>query len=148
MPLHTYQCKPCRIRGERLVKMSEANNQSCKGCGEVMTKLISLPAKTPGLWNGDWNEGLSGQGSYDAGLGMVIHSEKQRQKELDKRGWIRESDLGSDWWDTRKAEIKTENAKVEADTLRYKENLDKYNTKEEAVAATWTADSILAGEHD
>lgn len=145
MPIHNYECGDCRIRGERLVKMREADTQTCVSCNQLMKKLVSLPAKTQSLWNGEWNKGLSGQGKYDAGLGMVIHSERQRDAELDKRGWIRESDLGQDWWDSRKSEIKAENAKLDADTERYKENLKKFEgDAEKAVTETWTAAECLA----
>ncbi len=100
MPLYEVKCSACKIQAERLCKMSERNNQKCKACGSTMELMVSMPAKTPNLWNNGWTDGLSGYAKYDNGLGMDIYSESHRDKELKRRGWIREEELGSDWWDT------------------------------------------------
>lgn len=131
------------------ISKMEAGGIKCKGCSGEMDKMISIPAHTPGMWNGGWNEGLSGSSTYDIGLGMNISNEAQRQRELDKRGWIRESDLGPDWWDKQKAGIKEENAKIDAKAKEYKENIKKYDgDKEKAVSETWKASDCLAGAYD
>ena len=92
---------------------------------------------------------MSGSGKYDAGLGMTIQNERQRQKELDKRGWIRESDLEAGWWDKSKAKIKEDNAALDAKAIEYKANVDKFDgDKEKAITETWSAKDCLAGAYD
>lgn len=149
MPLFDYECSDCKIVAERLVKHKDSNNQYCISCKNIMRKLASTPAKTPGLWNDNWNVGLSGSGKYDAGLGMRIYSEKQRDRELSARGLIRESDLGASFVERKISAAVEETAAIDAKAAEYKENLIKFEgNKELAVSETWTAKDCLDGKYD
>lgn len=149
IPLYDYKCEDCKIVAERLVKLSAADEQYCLACEQPMSRQVSAPAKTPGLWADGWNAGLASTGKYDVGLGMKIYNERQRDRELESRGWIRESDLGPNFWDRQQSKIKAENAQIEAKSKEFKENLTRFDgNKELAVSETWKAKDCLAGKFD
>ena len=121
----------------------------CPVCGEPAKKQMSLVAKTPGGWNSGWTDGLDGYGKYDPGLGMTITSERHRDRELEKRGLVRESDLGDGWFEKEQAKRKAKAAKDEANAQRYEANLKKFDgDTTKAMVETFTAKDILAGKHD
>jgi predicted nucleic acid-binding Zn ribbon protein len=149
LPIYDMACDGCKVIEEHVCSFEALSRIKCKSCGNPTRQMVSLIAKTPGLWDAGWREGLSGSGKYDAGLGMTIQNERQRQKELDKRGWIRESDLEDGWWDKSKSKIKEDNAAIDAKAIEYKANVEKFDgDKEKAITETWSAKDCLAGHYD
>lgn len=148
MPIYEFVCKECSVLFERLCTYDESKSVTCK-CGVPAVKQMSLVAKTPGGWNDGWTDGLDGYKKYDPGLGMHITSERHRDAELEKRGLVRESDLGEGWFEAEQSKRKAKVEKQEADAQAYSANLKKFNgDATRAMTETFTAKDILAGKHD
>ena len=150
MPLYDFKCSDCTTTREKLISWEKAKEGLTCTCGGHMTKQVSMPAKTPGAWNSGWTDGLSGYAQYDNGLGMNIYSEKHRDRELEKRGWIRESDLGGDdWWERETSKRKEQVKKDQENADRYQANLKKFDgDKAKALTETYPAKECLAGTFD
>ncbi len=151
MPMYEYACHKCKIYKEILQSITKMETEgcSCKRCGSKMEKLVSLPAKTPSLWNGGWTDGLSGYAQYDRGLGMTIYSETHRDKVLAERGLVRESDVGEDFIDRRISQMSDKKEKCDALDKRFDDAMDKFDgdyrlAQEEAMPAQ----EILQGKFD
>lgn len=114
--------------------------------GSYAIRIPSLPAKTPGLWHGGWSNGLDG-GEWSASLGKKVANKHEEAKEMKKRGFIPESDLGSGWIEKTQAKL-SEKWQAQANYAHtYQENL-KTMAPEDAVAATWSAEDCLSGKVD
>ncbi len=151
MPIFEFGCDHCGHYEEKLMSYKKSiENRGCPSCQNKLRKLPSLIAKTKEAWNAQWNDGLSGSGSYDAGLGMTIYSEKQRTQELNKRGWVRESDLGGEsWWDKETSKRKVQVEKDKENFNNFQSNLKKFDgDKEKALIETYPAKDCLAGKFD
>lgn len=152
MPIYTTVClnKECRCNNiikERLVKVSKRNNIKCDECNNEVKRLIDLPAKMKEGWSGNWTEGLSHTAKYDVGLGTTVYSERHRDSLLKEKGWVRESDLGSDRIDRHINNIKEEVAKEDKFSKDYQENIKKFGgNKERALVETMPAKKILNDE--
>lgn len=48
--IHSYQCQECQITEERIVKMSEMEEQQCQVCGQEMKRLLPLIANMKTQW--------------------------------------------------------------------------------------------------
>jgi len=114
--------------------------------GSYALRIPSLTAKTPGLWHGGWSNGLDG-GQWSPSLGKKVANTHEEAKEMKKRGFIPESDLGSGWIEKTQAKL-SEKWQAQADYAHtYQENL-KTMAPEDAVAATWSAEDCLSGKVD
>ncbi len=152
MPLYSFKCIQCGSKKELLMKWEESNTSEvmCTACSLVMRKQVSLVAKTAGLWNAGWQEGLSNHGKYDAGLGCKVYSEKHRDEILSAKGLTRVSDLGgknfiddkiASFDAKREEELKLDNA-FKAAKIKHGEDYEKIYDE------VMPGKAILAGEFD
>jgi len=134
MPLYDFWCPVCGGCEEIILKVSERDSEViCKKCHIMMSRQVSLPAKTATLWNGSWNAGLSGQGMYSQALGRKVHS------------FVSESDIGSNVIERLESKSAEEAAKIDALTETYQSNLKKFGgDKIKAVTETLPAKQMLA----
>jgi hypothetical protein len=114
--------------------------------GSFALPLVSMPAKTPGGWHGNWSEGLSSN-TYSQALGRPVANKWEEAKAMRAKGFIAESDLGKDWVANTQEKL-ANRWQAQADySHKYQENL-KTMSPEDAVAATWTAEDCLNGKVD
>jgi len=112
-----------------------------------MTKQFPKVAKMSTLWNGGWNAGLEGQGIYSRSLGKKVHSQREEENIMRSKGFVPESDFGKHFIDDQQEKLAAEHKKGEMETVRWQENLAKYNgDKELAAVATWPAKEMLEQE--
>lgn len=152
MPIYNWKCIQCGKQKELLMKWEESNTSEviCTACSLVMKKQVPLVAKTAGLWNGGWQEGLSNHGKFDAGLGCKIYSEKQRDDILSAKGLTRVTDLGGEnFLDDKIASfdaLKTKQDKLDTDMkaarIKYGDDYEKIYDE------VMPGKAILAGEFD
>lgn len=134
------------------MKWEESNTSEviCTACSLVMKKQVPLVAKTAGLWNGGWQEGLSNHGKFDAGLGCKIYSEKQRDDILSAKGLTRVTDLGGEHFiDDQLASMnlrKQKQDKLDADICAAR--IEFGGDDEKVFDKVMPAKAILAGEFD
>ena len=154
MPLHDYQVygpDGAPIRGEIIEKFFKNGRDIPARLelqdGHYALRLVSLPAKTSGLWHAGWTNGLDNCGIYSAALGKNVSNKHEEAKIMKSRGFIPESDLGTHFVaDTQEKLAKKWDAQ-EALTNQYQANL-KTMSKEDAIASTFTADKCLDGTYD
>lgn len=111
-------------------------------------RAISLPAKTPGMWGTDWRHGLSSEGKFDSALGKTIYSEKHRDKVLESKGLIRESDLPKDFIENSQSKISERIAEQDKLAESYSKVLAETGDATKAMTETFTAESCLDGTLD
>ena len=114
--------------------------------GSYALRIPSLPAKTPGLWHAGWSNGLDG-GEWSASLGKKVANKHEEAKEMKKRGFIPESDLGAGWIEKTQEKLASKWQSQAELSNQYQENL-KTMTKEDAIANTFTAEKCLDGTYD
>ena len=117
--------------------------QECKGCGNTLKKLVSMPAKTATLWGVDWREGLSSN-KFSTALGRKVSSKREEERVMREKGFVPESDLGKHFIDDHRQ--KMHNAEREQAKINetYKANLDKHGgDKIKAVTETFPAKAML-----
>ena len=146
MPLYDFWCPVCGGCEEIILKVSERDSEViCKKCHIMMSRQVSLPAKTATLWNGSWNAGLSGQGMYSQALGRKVHSRREEANIMAKKGFVSESDIGSNVIERLESKTAEEAAKIDALTETYQSNLKKFGgDKIKAVTETLPAKQMLA----
>lgn len=152
MPLHEYQVYAADgTTTGRVEKFFKPGREIPKRIeladGAWMTRVISLPAKTAGLWHAGWTNGMDNCGVYSAALGRNVANKSEEAKIMRSRGFIPESDLGSHFIEDTQEKLANHWDKQEQYTNKYKENL-KTMSPEDAVAATWTASECLDGTVD
>jgi len=154
LPLHDYQVygpDGAPIRGEIIEKFFKNGRDIPARLelqdGHYALRLVSLPAKTSGLWHAGWTNGLDNCGIYSAALGKNVSNKHEEAKIMKSRGFIPESDLGKHWVDDTQAKLE-QKWQAQADyTQAYQENL-KTMSQADAVAATWSAQDCLSGKVD
>ena len=114
--------------------------------GSYALKIPSLPAKTPGLWHAGWSNGLDG-GEWSVALGKKVANKHEEAKEMKRRGFIPESDLGHNFVADTQEKLANRWQKQADYAAAYQENL-KTMAPEDAVAATWSAADCLNGTID
>lgn len=85
MPLYEYTCKSCSAFNEILCEMEERDTQRCENCNGELNLMLSVFAKTPGLW-GDSTR------YYDRGLGTWVNNTKHKDQIMKERGLVQLSD--------------------------------------------------------
>ena len=146
MPIYERTCIRCGGHKEVILKMSERDSEViCETCHIVMVKKVTIPARTAGLWDAGWKEGLSGAGYYSPSLGRVVSSKTQERKIMEKAGFVAESDMGKGFIDN---EIRKKNEAAEKQdkiNATYIQNLQKFGgDKVKAVTETFPAHEMLA----
>jgi putative FmdB family regulatory protein len=150
MPIYQYTCKSCSTVHERLLPMSKMDSfieeNSCE-CGGDLRRKITAPAHTPSGW-GDMTGRYGVNGFFSKALGAYTDSPEMERKIMEKRGFIRESDLPKNYWEdetARRLGLMREQDKI---TEEYKGLLSAGHSKEEAIAQTFSTDRIMSGELD
>jgi len=152
LPLHDYQVYTAEGAAigkiEKFFKPGREIPQKIElANGAYGIRLISLPAKTAGLWHAGWTNGMDNCGVYSAALGRNVANKSEEAKIMRSRGFIPESDLGRHFIEDTQEKLANHWDKQEQYTNKYKENL-KTMSPEDAVAATWTAKECLDGTVD
>lgn len=114
--------------------------------GRYAVPMMSIPAKTPGLWHDGWSNGLDG-GEFSYALGRKVANKTEEAREMKRRGFIPESDLGKDFVANTQETLANRWQKQADYAATYQENL-KTMAPEDAVAATWSAEDCLSGVID
>lgn len=145
MPIYERTCPLCGKHEEVILKMSERDSEViCKTCHIVMIKGITVPAKTPGLWDGGWKEGMSGAGYFSPSLGKYVSSKNQERKIMESKGFVAESDMGAGYIDNH---IQKQNERAERQdkiNKTYIDNLQKNGgDKIKAITETFPAHEML-----
>lgn len=145
MPIYSRVCPLCGGEEEVILKMSERDKEIiCKTCHIVMIKMVTVPAKTPGLWDGGWKEGLTGAGYFSPSLGKHVSSKHQERKIMESKGFVAESDMGKGFIDNH---IQKQNERAEKQdkiNKTYLDNLKKHGgDKIKAVTETFPAEQML-----
>lgn len=150
MPIYQYSCSNCKSIHERLLPMSKRESfcqeNDCE-CGGSLKPKITAPAHTPSGW-GDMTGRYGVNGYFSKALGAYTDSPEAERKIMEKRGFIRESDLPKNYWEdetSRRLGLMREQDKI---TEQYKELLSSGHTKEEAIAETFSTEKIMSGELD
>lgn len=151
MPLYEY-----RVYGPDGIATGECVEHLCsykdkplklvRGDGSYALPMVSMPAKTPGGWHGNWSEGLSSN-QYSQALGRGVANTWEEAKIMRAKGFIPESDLGKGWVANTQEKLANKWEAQAQYSNTYQENL-KTMSPEDAVAATWTAEDCLSGKVD
>jgi len=149
MPCYERMCPLCGGEKEVILRMSERDKEIiCETCHIVMIKKISLPAKTAGLWDGGWRNGMSGAGFFSPSLGTHVSSPSEERKIMESRGFVAESDMGKGFIDDH---IQKQNDRAERQdriNKTYLDNLNKFGgDKVKAVTETFPAEQMLKGDN-
>jgi hypothetical protein len=112
--------------------------------GRYALPIISVIAKTPGGWHGNWSAGMS-HTMYSKALGRQVANVYEEAKEMNKRGFVNETDLGKNFVADTQEKI---SAHWNAQDVLNKQFIDnmKTMTPEDAVTKTFTAEKCLSGE--
>ena len=152
MPLHEYQVFAADGKSLGVVeKFFKSNRDIPKRIelndGAYGIKLVSLPAKTAGLWHAGWTNGMDNCGIFSEALGKKVANKHEEAKIMKARGFIPESDLGRHFVADTQEKLATRWEAQAQYSNTYQENL-KTMSPEDAVAATWTAADCLSGKVD
>lgn len=150
MAIYNFACPNCGGESEHIMSWSKVQNVEivCGKCSIVKTRTITMPAKTADAWNGRWNEGLRGSGTWDPALRTTIYSEKHRDQVLESKGLIRESDLRPGFIEDNQAKIAERDAEQDALAAQYQKVLAETGDAEKAMTETFTAEKCLDGTLD
>ena len=145
MPIYERQCLICGLHDEVILKLSEKDSEIiCSHCHVVMVPYIGLPAKTASLWTGGWNAGLSSTGFFSPSVGAKVSSKREEARIMEKKGFVAESDIGSDRIERLESKAAEERAKADAIAATYKDNLQRFGgDKIKAVTETFPAHEML-----
>jgi len=139
-----YTCKNGHITEELFFVGEKIKAWMKCQCGKRAMKQIPLTAKMTHMWMGQCEtNGVNGY--YDAGLGCTVHSAHEADKIAKEKGLVRETDLGSHWWDDNMNKQKADADKHNATVKTYQDNIKKFDgNKEKAVQETFPAHEMLA----
>jgi len=131
---------------EHLCKMSEKPARLVAEDGRYALPIVSVIAKTPGAWHGNWSEGMS-HTMFSKALGRNVANVWEEAKEMNKRGFVNETDLGKDFVANTQEKLSNHWSAQDDLSRQYQENL-KTMSKEDAIVNTFTAEKCLSGELD
>jgi len=154
MPLHDFQVYApdgTAVEGAVIEKFFKPGHEIPKRIelkdGHWGIRLVSLPAKTAGLWHGGWTSGLDNCGVYSTALGRQVPNKHEEAKIMRAKGFIPESDLGQHFVADTQEKLANKWDAQEKLATAYQENL-KTMSKEDAIANTFTAENCLNGTYD
>tara|TARA_R110000822_G_scaffold20605_10_gene65930 strand:- start:567 stop:1043 length:477 start_codon:yes stop_codon:yes gene_type:complete len=149
MPIFEYTCIRDGYSEEKLFsyERSKLVEVICPQCSDAMVKLISMPAKTANAWHGNWTDGLDST-YYSSALGRKVANKREEAKILESRGFIAESDLGTDWMERKGAEVVQKRNAQDAKTEIYNKVLAETGDAAKAVETAFPARECLDGTLD
>lgn len=149
MPLYDYRCAFDGYKEEVLMSYERTKTCEviCPHCNNAMTKLISMPAKTPTAWNGGWTDGMD-HTYYSKALGRKVANKRVEEKILNAQGFVSESDLGKDWFETKQAEIREKAAEQDRRADVYNKTLAETGDANKAMTEAFPAQDCLDGTLD
>ena len=149
MPLYEFNCPKCGQTDEHLLKYSDLEKVEiiCTPCSMAMVKCVSMPAKTPNAWHGNWSEGLSSN-MYSVALGRKVSNKREEGKIMEARGFVNEKDLGPDWYEKTQSTIKWRQDERQKKSDIYSKTLKETGSAEKAVEAAFPAKECLDGTLD
>jgi len=112
-----------------------------------MTKLVAMPAKTPTAWNGGWTDGMD-HTYYSRALGRKVANKREEEKILNAQGFVSESDLGKDWFETKQAEVRERAAEQDRRADVYNKTLAETGDANKAMTEAFPARDCLDGTLD
>ena len=149
MPIYEYRCPSCGGQAEHIIKIRDRDNVEvlCIPCSVAMTRLVSMPAKTPNAWHANWSEGLSSN-MYSAALGRKVANKREEQKIMEARGFVNEKDLGKDWFEKTQSTLQWRKDERTKKSEIYKKTLEETGSAEKAVEVAFPASEALDGTLD
>ena len=131
---------------EHLCKISEKPERLVAEDGRYALPIVSVVAKTPGAWHGNWSEGMS-HTMYSKALGKRVANVYEENKEMNRRGFVNETDLGKNFVADTQAKLSAHWQKQDELSTQFQDAC-KVMSKEDAIVKTFTAEKCLSGELD
>jgi len=149
MPIYEYRCPSCGGQAEHIIKISDRDKVEvlCIPCAVAMVRLVSMPAKTPNAWHGNWSEGLSSN-MYSMALGKKVANKREEQKIMESRGFVNEKDLGQGWFEKTQSTLQWRKDERTKKSEIYKKTLEETGSAEKAVEVAFPASEALDGTLD
>ena len=126
--------------------MSEKPARLVSADGSYALPIMSVVAKTPGGWHSNWSEGMS-HTMYSKALGRRVANVWEENKEMNRRGFVNETELGKNFVADTQERISSHWAAQDELNKQFLDNM-KVMTPEDAVTKTFTAEKCLSGELD
>ena len=149
MPLYEWKCMRDGFKEELLMSYERSKQIEviCPHCGDAMNRLISMPAKTPTAWHGNWSEGM-GHTYYSQALGRQVANKREEERILNANGFVAESELGEGWIEKKQAEIVEKKQKQDQKAELYQQTLAETGDAVKAVETAFPAHECLDGTLD
>jgi len=149
IPIYEFKCPNCGRSDEHILSYSELKNVEvmCTPCSMAMTRLISMPAKTPNAWHGNWSDGM-GHTMYSMALGRKVANKREEQKIMEARGFVNEKDLGEGWYEKTQSTLQWRKDERTKKSEIYKKTLEETGSAEKAVEVAFPASEALDGTLD
>ena len=149
MPLYDYRCAADGYKEEVLMSYERTKTCEviCPTCGSAMTKLMTMPAKTPTAWNGGWTDGMD-HTYYSRALGRKVANKREEEKILNANGFVSETDLGEGWIEKKQAEVRDRAAEQDRKAELYQTTLAETGDANKAMTTAFPAHECLDGTLD
>jgi len=149
MPLYSWKCARDGFEEELLMSYDRSKKVEviCPHCGDAMSKMMSMPAKTASLWSGNWTEGMS-HNYFSNALGRKVTSKREEEKILNAQGFVAESDLGEGWIEKKQAEVRERAAEQDRRADVYQTTLAETGDQNKAMVKAFPASDCLDGTLD
>ena len=144
--IHNSDGTPTNNIIEHICKMSDKPQRLVAEDGRYALPIISVVAKTPGGWHGNWSAGMS-HTMFSKALGRNVANVWEEAKEMNRRGFVNETDLGKDFVANTQMKLSNQWDAQEKLTQEF-QNACKTMSKEDAIVNTFTAEKCLSGELD
>jgi len=149
MPIFQWRCDACGYTAEHLMSYERSKNVEvvCEPCSLAMRKLVSMPAKTPTLWNAGWTEGLSSN-MYSHALGRQVANKREEERIMNANGFVNEKDLGDGWFENAQSKIIEKRKEQDRRSAIYQKTLEETGDANKAVETAFPAKDCLDGTLD
>lgn len=149
MPIYQFHCDACGYTAEHLMSYERSKNVEvvCEPCSLAMRKLVSMPAKTPTLWNAGWTEGLSSN-MYSHALGRQVANKREEERIMNANGFVNEKDLGDGWFENAQSKIVEKRKEQDRRSAIYQKTLEETGDANKAVETAFPAKDCLDGTLD
>jgi len=149
MPIYEWKCDKCGLKDEHIMSWERAQSVEvvCQKCSLAMTRIVSLVAKTPMGWHGNWSEGMS-HTYFSKALGRQVANAREEAKIMQSRGFVNERDLPQHWFADNQSKIIEKRAQQDALSDTYASKIKEGLTPAQAITETFTAEKCLSGELD